>query len=112
MGKEGSTSKVAPGQEPDAIIMDDEQQWPEDAGVPEYADEYGAAGPQDLPQMVGLSRHLQMNESSCQSHLPTHLSDSDAEATTRGCFMLGNTRCVGESFSRLDSRSCNLMTKM
>ena len=49
MGKEGSTSKLAPGQEPDAIIMDDEQQWPEDAGVPEYADEYGAAGPQDLP---------------------------------------------------------------
>ncbi|CAK0736308.1 hypothetical protein CVIRNUC_000725 [Coccomyxa viridis] len=55
MGKEGSTSKLAPGQEPDAIIMDDEQQWPEDAGVPEYADEHGAAGPQEYPQMEEMA---------------------------------------------------------
>ena len=80
MGKESSTSKMAPGQEPDAIIMDDEQQWPEDAGVPEYAYEHVAAGPQEYSQMVGLSQHLQMDVCSGQSHLHTHLSDSDAEA--------------------------------
>ncbi len=65
MGKEGSTSKLAPGQEPDAIIMDDEQQWPEDAGVPEYADEHGAFGD-------NVFRYSLLSMAACEA--PLHLN--------------------------------------
>ena len=51
---------MEPEQEPDASIMNNEQQWPEDAGVPEYADEYGAISLQDIPQVVGLFQVLQI----------------------------------------------------
>ena len=53
--------KMKPKQEPKAFNMDNEQQWPEDAGAPEYAVEYGAVGPHDSPQTVGLFQHLADN---------------------------------------------------